>query len=50
MKVGGYVCGDDYRLDGWWGDGVVRAVHEFLAAGGFLVHFLRKSQFMLRKL
>ena len=30
MKVGGVMAFDDYHRRGWWGDGVIRAVNEFL--------------------
>ena len=33
VKAGGLITGDDYfRGQGWWGDGVVRAVDELIAA------------------
>ncbi|MEM8662609.1 MAG: class I SAM-dependent methyltransferase [Pseudomonadota bacterium] len=32
VKKGGYIIGDDYMGGYWWGDGVIRAFHEFLAA------------------
>lgn len=28
VRPGGYLAGDDYHLNGWWGDGVTRAVDE----------------------
>lgn len=31
-KPGGLICVDDYVLGRWWGDAVLRAVHEFLGA------------------
>jgi len=30
MKVGGIMAFDDYHRRGWWGDGVIRAINEFL--------------------
>lgn len=30
LKTGGLLCGDDYKVVGWWEDGVTRAVDEFL--------------------
>lgn len=30
VRRGGAICVDDHRLGKWWGDGVVRAVNEFL--------------------
>ena len=50
VKAGGLICGDDYSLNHWWGDGVVRALHEFLAAHAVTLHFVISSQFVLRKL
>jgi hypothetical protein len=32
VKPGGYIIGDDYTY-GWWRDGVIRAVDEFVASG-----------------
>lgn len=29
VRPGGLVMGDDYQSDGWWGDGVTRAVEEW---------------------
>lgn len=31
VKRGGFLAGDDYHLNGWWGDGVTRAVDEMRA-------------------
>jgi hypothetical protein len=31
-KSGALICLDDYSLDSWWKDGVVRAANEFLGA------------------
>lgn len=30
MKAGGVMAFDDYHRRGWWGDGVLRAIHEFI--------------------
>lgn len=30
MKNGGVMAFDDYHRRGWWGDGVIRAIHEFM--------------------
>ncbi|MEO1638331.1 MAG: class I SAM-dependent methyltransferase [Pseudomonadota bacterium] len=30
MKAGGIMAFDDYHRRGWWGDGVIRAINEFL--------------------
>jgi hypothetical protein len=50
VRMDGLICGDDYNLKGWWGDGVVRAVHEALAAGGLAVQMIRSSQYVLKRI
>jgi Methyltransferase domain len=50
VKTQGLICGDDYRLGGWWRDGVVRALHQFLPRHAVTIHFVQNGQFMLRKL
>jgi hypothetical protein len=50
VRSGGLICGDDYALGHWWGDGVVRAVHEFIAANKMMVELLVGTQYMLRRL
>jgi Methyltransferase domain len=49
VKTGGFICGDDYQVDGWWTDGVIRAVHDFLyeAQSQVLIKLLVDAQFML---
>ncbi|SMY09098.1 class I SAM-dependent methyltransferase [Flavimaricola marinus] len=32
MVSGGIMAFDDYHRRGWWGDGVLRAIHEFIGA------------------
>ncbi len=32
MKLGGIMAFDDYHRRGWWGDGVIRAIYDFLGA------------------
>lgn len=32
MAAGGIMAFDDYHRRGWWGDGVLRAIHEFIGA------------------
>lgn len=51
VKVGGLITGDDYGLEGWWEDGVTRAVNEFVkdkedAIGKTI---FRGTQFILEK-
>lgn len=49
-KPGGMICADDYLLGSWWKDGVVRAVHEFLAAQPVIIQAKLGTQVILRKL
>jgi len=49
-RPGGLICCDDYMLGSWWGDGVVRAVHEFLAAKPVIIEAKAGSQMVIRKL
>lgn len=48
VKPGGFITGDDYGREGWWGDGVDRAVDEFVAGQGVTVVTVRNHQFVLR--
>lgn len=52
VRRGGLLCVDDHHLEGWWKDGVVRAVNELLGAhsDSLMVLFAANSQVMLRKL
>lgn len=50
IRAGGLICGDDYVLGRWWKDGVVRALHEFIASHQVIIKRLVGSQFMLQKL
>jgi hypothetical protein len=45
---GGCVAGDDYGMEGWWGDGVTRAVDEFAASVDRRPTIIG-SQFLIRK-
>jgi len=49
VKRGGYVAGDDYTEAGWWRDGVVRAVDEFIAGQPVRVVVMRDRQYVLEK-
>jgi len=49
IKPGGLLCGDDYGVTGWWGDGVTRAVDEFAARSDFERRQCQNHQFILRK-
>jgi predicted O-methyltransferase YrrM len=47
---GGLIAGDDYMLGKWWGDGVVRAVNEFIGSQPVKIGLVLGAQFLLRKL
>ena len=49
VKAGGYIAGDDYGVEGWWKDGVTRAVDEFAARGDYVKKLGSAGQFLLRK-
>jgi len=49
VRDGGLLAGDDYGVQGWWEDGVTRAVDEFVAGRGYEVVSLAANQFVLRK-
>jgi len=49
VKTGGYIAGDDYGVEGWWKNGVTRAVEEFVARGGCAKRLARRGQFLLQK-
>lgn len=48
VKPGGFLAGDDYGKEGWWGNGVKHAVDEFVAAGDGRLQLLG-SQFIIHK-
>ena len=50
VRPGGVIALDDYALGQWWGDGVVRAVHEALAAQPLLILFCADAEVALRRL
>ena len=49
VKPRGFIAGDDYGVQGWWQDGVTRAVDEFAARGGCGKPTVSNHQFILRK-
>jgi Methyltransferase domain len=49
IKLGGFICGDDYDRRGFWEHGVTRAVDEFAKRHAVDVVALRNHQFILRK-
>jgi hypothetical protein len=50
VRAGGYICGDDYAIRGWWKDGVVRAFHELIAEKPVMIRHVKGSQIVLQKL
>jgi len=49
VRVGGWIAGDNYaEPDGWWEDGVTRAVDEFVARGLAEKVLTARHQFLLR--
>jgi hypothetical protein len=51
VKPGGFITGDDYHLEGWWEDGVTKAVDEFVSDNqqGISEFTCRQTQFIIRK-
>lgn len=47
VKENGYIAGDDYHENGWWGDGVIRAVDE--ARNTCATQMVLDGQFILQK-
>lgn len=52
IKPSGYIMLDDYHRRGWWGDGVLRAVHEFIGvqSAHLRIHDVLGAQIALQKL
>ncbi len=50
VKPSGLIAGDDYKLGGWWGDGIVRAVHEFVASHPVKLVMVLDDQYVIQKL
>lgn len=48
LREGGLLAGDDYGVEGWWDNGVTRAVDEFVASGAGVVVLQAGTQFALR--
>jgi predicted O-methyltransferase YrrM len=46
VRPGGYIAGDDYLL-GWWGDGVIRAVDEFVSEGRGRLERIGRQHFLI---
>ena len=51
LKVGGIIAGDDYNTEGWWKDGVTKAVKEFASKYNKEIAEMKiiESQFLIRK-
>lgn len=49
VKDGGYIVGDDYGAEGWWENGVQRAVDKFTSQRPYLTLEVRGTQFVIRK-
>jgi predicted O-methyltransferase YrrM len=49
VRPGGTIALDDYGSAQWWGDGVVRAVHEALAGLPLVIQFAADGQVALRR-
>lgn len=50
LRVGGYLACDDYGTPGWWENGVLRAVHEFLGTHNCRVAFAAAAQIVIQKI
>jgi len=48
VRPGGVIGGDDYGREGWWDDGVTRAVDEFVDSGAGTFVMLDTTQFALQ--
>jgi methyltransferase family protein len=48
IRPGGFLAGDDYGVEGWWEDGVTRAVDDFVHSGAAAVVSFEDRQFLLR--
>lgn len=49
VKSGGTIAGDDYGLEGWWDNGVQRAVDEFVEGWTSVSLTMKGTQFLIRK-
>jgi hypothetical protein len=47
IKPGGFLTGDDYGAQGWWGDGVRKAVSSFVSATSGVVLTVINEQFII---
>ena len=44
VRVGGFICGDDYAVRGWWKDGVVKAFHELIGEKPVIIKYVRAGK------
>ena len=50
VKPGGYITGDDYGVEGWWSNGVQKAVDEFVGQRSCRLRLeLIGTQFIIRR-
>lgn len=49
VKDGGYLTGDDYGIEGWWENGIQKAVDEFVSQSPELILEVKGTQFIIRK-
>lgn len=49
VRPGGWIAGDDYQHANWWGDGVIRAVGDFVQSKGITDRQIIGNQFLLRR-
>lgn len=49
VRSGGFILGDDYIDDGWWGDSVIRAVNEVIKKGDAKLRLVERSQYLLER-
>jgi Methyltransferase domain len=47
VKPDGYLAGDDYILD-WWGNGVIKAIDEFVESGRGELELVGKQHFLIK--
>jgi methyltransferase family protein len=52
VKINGFITGDDYGLEGWWENGVTKAVDEFTEdrKNQLKIISIEKTQFILQKI
>ena len=47
VRSGGFILGDDFIDDGWWGDAVIRAVDQVIKKGDAKLCLAERSQYLL---